>query len=85
MDARELFSSPNYFQLIADASKSFINSKDYNKALKILLNCRKKDGVVYVMGCGGSASTATHFAADLAKTTIVPKKKRFKAMALVNR
>jgi len=34
---------------------------------------------VFTMGCGGSASTATHFAADLAKTT-----GGFKAISLVD-
>jgi D-sedoheptulose 7-phosphate isomerase len=37
-------------------------------AIKILIDCRKREGVVFTMGCGGSASTASHFAADLAKT-----------------
>src|SRR3972149_277127 len=35
------------------------------------------------MGNGGSASTATHFACDLAKSTIVPARRRLKTMALV--
>ena len=36
------------------------------------------------MGCGGSASTATHFAADLAKTIMVDGKRGFKAISLVD-
>lgn len=36
------------------------------------------------MGCGGSASTATHFAADLAKTTMVDDNPGFKAISLVD-
>ena len=36
------------------------------------------------MGCGGSASTATHFAADLAKTTMDNAKPGFKAISLVD-
>lgn len=36
------------------------------------------------MGCGGSASTATHFAADLAKTTMVDDEPGFKAISLVD-
>ncbi len=36
------------------------------------------------MGCGGSASTATHFAADLAKTVMVNGKKGFRAISLVD-
>ena len=34
------------------------------------------------MGNGGSASTATHFACDLAKCTIVEGKKRFRVICL---
>jgi D-sedoheptulose 7-phosphate isomerase len=39
---------------------------------------------VFVMGNGGSASTATHFAADLAKYTIVGDKPRFRVMSLTD-
>src|SRR3990167_5259259 len=51
----------------------------YQKVMDILIECYKKKGVVYTMGCGGSASTATHFAADLAKTV-----GGFKAISLVD-
>ena len=37
---------------------------------------------VIVMGNGGSAACASHFVCDLAKGTVVPNKKRFKALAL---
>jgi D-sedoheptulose 7-phosphate isomerase len=36
------------------------------------------------MGNGGSASTATHFAADLAKYTIIDGKPRFKVLGLTD-
>ena len=39
---------------------------------------------VYTMGNGGSASTATHFASDLAKYTISRGKQRFRAVSLVD-
>src|ERR1700682_3348565 len=39
---------------------------------------------VYVMGNGGSASTASHFAADLAKYTIHEGKRRFRVIALTD-
>ncbi len=39
---------------------------------------------VFVMGNGGSASTATHFACDLAKYTIAPDKPRFRVIALTD-
>jgi len=68
-----------YFGLISEIALGFIGSKEYTKALDILLECYKRKGVVYTMGCGGSASTATHFAADLAKTV-----GGFKAISLVD-
>jgi len=36
------------------------------------------------MGNGGSASTATHFACDLAKGTVVEGKKRFRVISLTD-
>ena len=50
----------------------------------ILFDAWENDKTVFVMGCGGSASTATHFAADLSKTILVPGAKGLKAMALVD-
>ena len=54
-----------YFSLISELALGFIGSLEYTKVLNILLDCYKRKGIVYTMGCGGSASTATHFAADL--------------------
>lgn len=84
MSNKERFETKKYFEIIGQLAKEFEDNEDYRKTLEILWECRKNDGIVFVMGCGGSASTATHFAADLAKTTIVPDKKRFKTMALVD-
>lgn len=61
-----------------------IDSKEIDKAINILFEAWKNDNHVYLMGCGGSASTASHFAGDLSKTTIAPGKKRFKAISLVD-
>ena len=51
---------------------------------EVLFRAWKNGGTVFVIGCGGSASTASHFVCDLTKCTIVPGKKRFKAIALVD-
>ena len=45
-----------------------------------LMDVWRGRSTVYVMGNGGSASTATHFAADLAKYTISDGKPRFKVL-----
>ena len=82
--AQSEFSADKYFSLIAKSSLSYIESKDYQKALNILFDCYRRGGTVFTMGCGGSASTATHFAADLAKTTMVDNKLGFKTISLVD-
>jgi D-sedoheptulose 7-phosphate isomerase len=52
--------------------------------LECLMDVWRQGGTVYAMGNGGSASTASHFAADLAKYTIVAGKKRFKVLGLTD-
>jgi D-sedoheptulose 7-phosphate isomerase len=49
-----------------------------------LMDVWRRRATVYVMGNGGSASTASHFAADLAKYTIVQGKPRFKVIGLTD-
>ncbi|OHA88493.1 MAG: hypothetical protein A2653_00980 [Candidatus Zambryskibacteria bacterium RIFCSPHIGHO2_01_FULL_43_25] len=78
------FSSDKYFGLVAKSSLGFIESSEYQKIIDILFDCYRRGGTVFTMGCGGSASTATHFAADLAKTTMVDDKPGFKAIALTD-
>ena len=55
---------------------------DIDKATELLFEAWGNSRQVFTCGNGGSASTATHFACDLAKTTIVAGKKRFKAYCL---
>jgi len=57
---------------------------EIDAAVNVLFETWENHGAVFIMGNGGSASTATHFACDLAKCTIVVGKPRLKAMALVN-
>jgi D-sedoheptulose 7-phosphate isomerase len=54
------------------------------RALDILYDCWRRSGTVFAAGNGGSASTASHLACDLAKATIVPGRRRLKTMALVD-
>jgi len=63
-----MFKSIEYFKLVRDSITEIAFSFEYKEAVTILFDCWKRGGVVFTMGCGGSASTATHFAADLAKT-----------------
>src|SRR3989344_4798760 len=60
-------------------------AKAIEKVTDTLFVAWKDSKPVFVVGNGGSASTATHFAADLVKTVIdTPKQKGIKAMALVD-
>ncbi len=54
------------------------------QVVEILYNTWEKDDQVFIMGNGGSASTASHFACDLAKGTIIKEKKRLKVTSLVD-
>ena len=59
-----------------------ISVEDIDKAVELLYDGWKRGSQVFTCGNGGSASTATHFACDLAKTTIVGDKRRIKACCL---
>jgi len=59
-----------------------ISKDEIEKTIQILNEARLKGKKIFVIGNGGSASTATHFACDLNKFTSVDGKKRFKAISL---
>lgn len=82
--AEDGFDSAKYFRIVSDLSSALVKSKDYQDIVKTLLDCWRKRGTIFTIGCGGSASTASHFAADLAKATITKGKPRLKAIALVD-
>jgi D-sedoheptulose 7-phosphate isomerase len=70
-----------YFSQMASIINS-ISTDDLDKIINLLFEAWQNRNQVFICGNGGSASTATHFACDLAKTTIVEGKKRFKVMGL---
>src|SRR3990172_7406600 len=55
---------------------------EIQRSLDLLYDCWRDGGTVFIAGNGGSASTATHLACDLAKATIVPGRRRLKALGL---
>ena len=59
-----------------------INVIDVGRVIDLLYETWLDRGTVYIMGNGGSASTATHFVCDLAKCTIVEGAPRFKVIGL---
>lgn len=52
--------------------------------IDILLDCARTSNKVFICGNGGSASTASHFACDLAKNTIVLGAPSFRVIALTD-
>ncbi len=54
------------------------------RACELLLECHRRHGRVFTLGNGGSASTAQHFACDLAKFVIPPGQRPFDARCLTD-
>lgn len=54
------------------------------RARDLLLNCYRFGGKVFTMGNGGSASTAQHFACDLAKFVVPPGQRPFDTRCLTD-
>lgn len=71
----------NYFSEMKKVIET-ISLEDIDKVVELLFDAWKRGSQVFTCGNGGSASTATHFACDLSKTTIVDGKKRFIAHCL---
>jgi len=61
-----------------------ISKSDIEATINVLHEAWKNDKAVYVVGNGGSASTATHFASDLNKYVSSEAPHRFRAFALVD-
>jgi D-sedoheptulose 7-phosphate isomerase len=55
-----------------------------DKFASILVEARENKKTIFLMGNGGSSSTASHVAQDLAKCTITEGLPRFKVMALTD-
>ena len=52
--------------------------------IDVLLAANHMGSMTFVMGNGGSAATASHFACDLSKGTITPGRPRFRVTALTD-
>lgn len=79
MENKEFIS--NYFGEMQEIIRN-ISRENIEMVIEALFNAWKNGNKVFIMGNGGSASTATHFTCDLSKVTIVPNKKRFKVIGL---
>ena len=56
--------------------------EDIDRVIGLLFDAWKRGNQIFTCGNGGSASTATHFACDLSKMTIVPGRRRFRVECL---
>ncbi len=72
-----------YLTTLEEATQG-LPRREIQQAVDILYECWLRGGTVFALGNGGSASTASHLACDLAKATIVPGRRRLKALALVD-
>lgn len=72
------------FLTLSQQTLGRLDQRVLGEIIACLMDVWQRRGNVYVMGNGGSASTATHFAADLAKYTISPGKPRFKVLCLTD-
>ena len=66
-------------RLIGELDRTAIDT-----ARRILLDCYRRGGRVFALGNGGSASTAQHFACDLAKYVIPDEARPFDARCLTD-
>jgi D-sedoheptulose 7-phosphate isomerase len=77
-----LFSKTYFAELVEAFAK--IPEKDIEKATQLLLCCYHGGKQMFLIGNGGSAATASHFANDLSKGTRCEGRKRFKAFSLTD-
>jgi len=73
----------NYFaeleQLVQTISRTHLQ-----QVLSLLEEAYHHGHRIFILGNGGSAATASHFALDLAKNTITPGAPRLKAISLTD-
>ena len=58
------------------------NTEKIKNVFDVLKKCKEKQNTIYILGNGGSASTASHFASDLLKTGILENENRFRVISL---
>jgi len=77
----------NYFKELKKIIDE-ISVEDIKKVTDLLYDAYKKNKQIFIIGNGGSASTASHFACDLSKGTLQrvydEKEKRIRAISIVD-
>src|SRR6266700_4699801 len=72
-----------YFAEVEQMLRS-ISQSNLQSVLLLLEEAYRNGHRIFIMGNGGSAATASHFALDLAKNTIIPGAPRLKAISLTD-
>ncbi len=73
----------SYLAEVSEIAKR-IDTDSVDRSIQILYEAWKDDKQIFIIGNGGSASTATHFASDLNKWVSEKAERRFRAHALVD-
>ncbi|MDP7259285.1 MAG: SIS domain-containing protein, partial [Anaerolineales bacterium] len=61
-----------------------LSRPDVEAVVDTMLDAWRENRQVFIIGNGGSAATAAHMMNDLCKLTVVPGKRRFRAIALTD-
>jgi D-sedoheptulose 7-phosphate isomerase len=61
-----------------------ISVREIQGAIELLFDAWQRQSKVFIIGMGGSAATASHFACDLSKWTIVEGARRFRVFSCVD-
>jgi D-sedoheptulose 7-phosphate isomerase len=61
----------NYLKKLLDDKKNLLILDEVKKSI---IECKKKTGVIYIIGNGGSSSTASHISVDLTKNAKINSK-----------
>ncbi len=61
-----------------------ISREEIDQVIEHLFEAWKRSSTIFLIGNGGSAGTASHFASDLNKCTAIPGRRRMKVVSLVD-
>jgi len=61
-----------------------LSNQDIEEIADIVYDAYNKDKQIFILGNGGSASTASHFACDLGKGTVVAGKPRLRVISITD-
>ena len=76
--------TPEGYLLGMRAVVSRLDKDQIGRIADVIWEARRHDRQIFIMGNGGSASTASHFCSDLSKTTLIPGKKGFRVVPLTD-